>query len=62
MIDLVDDPELCGSFLVWLTKEPGVMNWLNGRLISANWDPEELLKKKNDVLKGDLLKIEVVTS
>jgi hypothetical protein len=38
------------------------MNWLNGRLVSANWDPEELLARKNDVLEGDLLKFEVKTS
>lgn len=57
--DLVDDPELCGSFCVWLTKEQRVMNWLNGRLISSNWDTEELFAKKDDVLEADLLKFEV---
>jgi len=56
---LVDDPELCGSFLVQLTKEPGKMNWLNGRLISANWDMEELMQKKDSVIDEDLLKFEV---
>jgi hypothetical protein len=45
-----------------LTKEQGKLNWLNGRLVSATWDAEELLKKKDDVLEGDLLKIEVKTS
>jgi hypothetical protein len=57
----VDDPELCGSFCVWLTKEQGQMDWLNGCLVSANWDPEELLKKKTDVVEKGLLKFEVKT-
>jgi hypothetical protein len=35
------------------------MNWLNGRLISANWDTEELLEMKDHVVDGDLLKFEV---
>jgi hypothetical protein len=29
--------------------------------VSANWDPDELLDKKEDILKGDLLKFEAVT-
>ncbi|OJD30367.1 short-chain dehydrogenases protein [Diplodia corticola] len=58
---LVDDPELCGHFLVWLTREPGRFRWLNGRLVSATWDPDELLAKKDEIIAGDLLKFEVKT-
>lgn len=58
---LVDDPELCGHFLVWLTREPGSFNWLNGRLVSANWDPDELVEAKEQIIEGDLLKFEAKT-
>ncbi|EKG11411.1 Short-chain dehydrogenase/reductase SDR [Macrophomina phaseolina MS6] len=59
--NLVDDPELCGHFLVWLTREPGRFQWLNGRLLSANWDPDELLERKQQIIEGDLLKFEAKT-
>ncbi|OMP88556.1 Oxidoreductase ucpA [Diplodia seriata] len=58
---LVDDPELCGHFLVWLTRVPGQFQWLNGRLVSATWDPDELLAKKDEIVAKDLLKFEVRT-
>ncbi|KAJ4299996.1 hypothetical protein N0V90_005244 [Kalmusia sp. IMI 367209] len=59
---LVDDPELCGAFLVWLTRQSHELKWLNGRLLSANWDPDELLERKDDVINGDLLKFEARTT
>lgn len=37
------------------------MRWLNGRLVSATWDPDELLGKKEEIIKGDLLKYEAIT-
>lgn len=30
--------------------------WLNGRLLSAKWDVDELLEKKTSIEKQDLLK------
>ncbi|OCL07296.1 NAD(P)-binding protein [Glonium stellatum] len=51
---LVDDPMLCGSFCVWLTKERRM--WLNGRLLSATWDVDELMEKEKDIETRDLLK------
>jgi hypothetical protein len=30
--------------------------WLNGRLISATWDVDELLEKRDQIEKQDLLK------
>ncbi|GAD97724.1 short-chain dehydrogenases/reductase, putative [Paecilomyces variotii No. 5] len=59
---LTDDPDLCGSFCVWLTRNPRHVKWLSGRLLSATWDPEELLAKKEDIVKGDLLKFEARTT
>jgi hypothetical protein len=31
--------------------------WLNGRLVSANWDAEELLEKRRQIEDKELLKI-----
>ncbi len=56
---LVDDPELCGAYCVWLTKEIEKRRWLSGRLISANWDADELMKRKEEVVEGDLLKMKL---
>ena len=53
--DLTDDVGLCGAFCVWLSKEKRM--WLNGRLLSATWDVDELFEKKEKIVAEDLLKI-----
>ncbi|KAF2091608.1 putative short-chain dehydrogenases/reductase [Saccharata proteae CBS 121410] len=58
---LTDDVELCGAFLVWLTKRPADTMWLSGRLVSANWDVGELMGKRDEVVEKDLLKFELKT-
>ncbi|KZM19525.1 uncharacterized protein EKO05_0003047 [Ascochyta rabiei] len=52
---LTDDAGLCGAFCVWLSREKKM--WLNGRLISATWDIDELLEKKLQIEEEDLLKV-----
>ncbi|OSS45388.1 hypothetical protein B5807_10229 [Epicoccum nigrum] len=52
---LTDDVGLCGAFCVWLSKEKRM--WLNGRLVSATWDVDELMEKKENIVAEDLLKI-----
>lgn len=54
-IDLTDDVDLCGAFCVWLSHEKKM--WLNGRLISATWDADELSEKRSMIVTEDLLKI-----
>jgi hypothetical protein len=54
-IDLTDDVGLCGAFCVWLSREKRM--WLNGRLLSAKWDVDELLKKESSIEENDLLKL-----
>jgi len=53
-----DDVGLCVAFLVWLTKEK--REWLSGRYVSANWDVEELEGMKEQIVKGDKLKMRMV--
>ncbi|KAK5058811.1 hypothetical protein LTR84_011075 [Exophiala bonariae] len=51
---LTDDNGLCGGFLTWLTKEK--RDWLGGRFLSAQWDVDELDKKKEEIVSADKLK------
>ena len=52
---LNDKPELAGDMMVWLTAER--RDWLAGRYVSVTWDAEELLKKREKIVKEDLLKV-----
>jgi NAD(P)-dependent dehydrogenase (short-subunit alcohol dehydrogenase family) len=52
---LDDTVELAGDTINWLTNER--REWLNGRYISCNWDVDELVEKKESIVKGDLLKV-----
>lgn len=52
--DLTDDIGLCGAFCVWLSQEKRM--WLNGRLLGATWDVDELVEKKAKIEAQDLLK------
>ncbi|HVN45050.1 MAG TPA: SDR family oxidoreductase [Steroidobacteraceae bacterium] len=51
--NLVDKPELAAGFIVWLCS--GKADWAKGRYLSANWDVDELLALKDDILRDDLL-------
>lgn len=50
----LDKPELVGAVAVWLAgrNEPS-------RYLSANWDVEELLERKKEIVEGNLLTIEL---
>ena len=53
--NLQDTPQLAGDAMVWLTAER--RQWLAGRYVSVNWDAEELLEKRDKIVKDDLLKV-----
>ena len=55
---LIDDVSLCGSFLVWLTKETRA--WLSGRYLAANWDVDELVAMKEEIVRDDKLNMRMV--
>ena len=62
---LVDEPDLCPGFLVWLVggkdgKGEGRREWLNGRYLSANWDVGELEGRREEIEKHDMLKVRMV--
>ncbi|KAK3683246.1 hypothetical protein LTR37_020421 [Vermiconidia calcicola] len=54
---LVDDVDLCGGFLTWLTKER--RQYLSGRYLAVNWDVDELEEMKDDIVSKDLLKFKM---
>lgn len=56
--NLIDTPELAANTLVWLTRDR--KEWLAGRVMIVNLDVEELEGKKEEVVKGDKLKVRLV--
>jgi NAD(P)-dependent dehydrogenase (short-subunit alcohol dehydrogenase family) len=50
---LVDEPELAAGFIVWLCS--GKADWAKGRYLSSNWDVNELLRMKDQIIADDLL-------
>lgn len=50
---LVDKPELAAGFIVWLCS--GKADWATGRYLSSNWDVNELLQMKDQIINDDLL-------
>ncbi|UYP47516.1 hypothetical protein NEF87_003801 [Candidatus Lokiarchaeum ossiferum] len=50
---LIDKPELAAGFIVWLAS--GKADWAKGRYLSSNWDVNELMQMKNQIIKDDLL-------
>ncbi|KAI2639916.1 NAD(P)-binding protein [Hypomontagnella submonticulosa] len=57
---LVDEPQLPADSIVWLAAEH--RPWLSGRFINVKWDMQELDAKKDDIVKGDLLKFRLTTA
>ncbi|KAI1398450.1 NAD(P)-binding protein [Hypoxylon fuscum] len=57
---LGDEPQLPGDCIAWLASEN--RPWLSGRFINAKWDMEELEAKRDEIVKGDLLKFRLTTA
>lgn len=47
-------PEIAGDTIAWLAAER--REWMGGRYISCPWDMEELIGKKDEIVKGNKLK------
>ncbi|KAI5927561.1 hypothetical protein F4810DRAFT_706314 [Camillea tinctor] len=48
------NPRLAGDTYAWIARER--REWLSGRFVSATWDMEELVVRREDILRSDLLK------
>jgi NAD(P)-dependent dehydrogenase (short-subunit alcohol dehydrogenase family) len=54
----LDTPELVGGVGTWLAGWEGEDRaFLSGRFISSNWDVEDLVGRKEEIIKDDLLKM-----
>ncbi|KAG9238031.1 oxidoreductase-like protein [Amylocarpus encephaloides] len=52
---LVDTPEMGSDTICFLTAKR--REWLAGRFYNSNWDMTEFLKKKDEIIKGEKLKM-----
>ncbi|KAI9702237.1 MAG: hypothetical protein M1820_006169 [Bogoriella megaspora] len=57
---LIDEPELPGNTIPWLSSQR--REWLAGRYISSCWDMLAFEQKKDEIVKGDLLKVRMAVS
>jgi NAD(P)-dependent dehydrogenase (short-subunit alcohol dehydrogenase family) len=55
---MTDTPELSGDFMVWLGAER--REWLSGRYVSANWDVKELESRRDEIVKENKLRFQLV--
>ncbi|KAJ4354322.1 uncharacterized protein N0V89_006057 [Didymosphaeria variabile] len=55
---LPDRPDIAGDTIAWLAAER--REWLGGTYVSCPWDMEELMKKKEDIIQKDMLKMRMV--
>ncbi|KAF7155454.1 hypothetical protein CNMCM5623_007525 [Aspergillus felis] len=53
-----DRSDIAGDTIAWLAAER--REWLGGRYVSCPWDMEELMKKKDEIMEKDKLKIRMV--
>ncbi|KAL2809831.1 hypothetical protein BJX63DRAFT_403911 [Aspergillus granulosus] len=53
-----DRPDMAGDTIAWLAAER--REWLGGRYVSCPWDMEELIKKKDEIVEKDQLKMRMV--
>ncbi len=50
-----NDPTLAGSTIVWLVANPERSQFLSGRVLTAEWDVEELVARKEEITAKNLL-------
>lgn len=55
---LVDTPQLAADTLAWLTQERRA--WLGGRYVSVSWDMGELVAQRDEIVRGNKLKLALV--
>ncbi|KAI5207447.1 NAD(P)-binding protein [Aureobasidium subglaciale] len=53
-----DKPDLPGDTIAWLSATR--KDWLGGRYVSCPWDMEELMTKRDEIVKQDKLKLRMV--
>ncbi|KAE9369154.1 NAD(P)-binding protein [Stipitochalara longipes BDJ] len=54
-----NNPALTGGVIVWLFADPARSQFLNGRVLTAEWDVEELIARKEEIVKKNLLTMQL---
>lgn len=57
---LVDPPELAAGLTLWLATQVEKTEFLRGRYVSANWDVDEILERKEDIISKGLFWTRIV--
>lgn len=52
-----DHPSLVPDSVLWLVRER--REWLSGRIVSARWDLEKVVERREEIVEKDLLKFKV---
>ncbi|UKZ81778.1 hypothetical protein TrVFT333_009551 [Trichoderma virens FT-333] len=55
-----DTPTLTGGLCTWVAADAERSGFLSGRVISANWDIEELVARKSDIVAKNELTMDLV--
>ncbi|KAK5656637.1 hypothetical protein OQA88_4617 [Cercophora sp. LCS_1] len=55
----LDSPALTGGLAVWLAAREEA-KFLSGRTIASNWSVDDLVLRKNEIVEGDLLRVNYV--
>jgi len=53
----LDEPALPGGVMVWLATEKA--RFLSGRVVSANWDVDDLVARKDEIVRDNLLQLKL---
>ncbi|KAH8888979.1 NAD(P)-binding protein [Thozetella sp. PMI_491] len=53
----LDTPELSGSVMAWLATDKA--RFLSGRFISVNWDVDDLVARKDEIVSEELLQLKL---
>ncbi|KAK4442366.1 hypothetical protein QBC34DRAFT_313295 [Podospora aff. communis PSN243] len=55
----LDSPELTGGLAVWLSSGDQA-KFLSGRTIASNWSVDDLVERKDEIVRGDKLRVQFV--
>lgn len=50
-----NEPALTGGTIVWLVAYPDRSTFLNGRVLTCEWDVDELVERKEEIVSKNLL-------
>ena len=54
-----NNPALTGGTIVWLVADPVRSQFLNGRVLTTEWDVDELVARKEEITSKNLLTMQL---